>query len=277
MRVHNWSKLFAGLFHDFHSRWIVSLSEALNTGLLPSSYYAMAEQVAGGPRPDILTLEQGVPETEFNDYSPENQPEMFEPALEEQSVTHEDGQLLTETKPLVRFTVKAEETLYTEKRNRVAIRHMSDDRIVAVIEIISPGNKQSPKSIEFFNEKVLSLLQLGKHFLMIDVLPPGKADPRGMHAALWESAFGETVGVTSEEPIGCVAYHAERDYDVVDLHVKRFFPTAYFERCSLVGPLPTMPLFLTDKMYVNVPLTDTYAAAFKGVPERWKKKLEAID
>ncbi|HEV3255720.1 MAG TPA: DUF4058 family protein, partial [Gemmataceae bacterium] len=47
MPVHDWTRVNAGAFHDFHSAWIIHLKEALNGGLLPEGYYAMAEQHAG--------------------------------------------------------------------------------------------------------------------------------------------------------------------------------------------------------------------------------------
>jgi hypothetical protein len=36
-----------------------------------------------------------------------------------------------------------------------------------------------------------------------------------------------------------------------------------------------MPLFLTEELYVNVPLEATYQAAYRGVPKRWRDVLEA--
>src|SRR5262249_41299321 len=57
MPIHDWTRVNAGTFHDFHHEWISTLKRALNGGLLPADYYAMAEQIAGGLHPDVLTLE----------------------------------------------------------------------------------------------------------------------------------------------------------------------------------------------------------------------------
>src|SRR5579872_1595945 len=57
MPIHDWTRVDAGVFHDFHVTWIGQLRNALNSGLLPSDYYALAEQMAGGVGPDVLTLE----------------------------------------------------------------------------------------------------------------------------------------------------------------------------------------------------------------------------
>jgi len=35
-----------------------------------------------------------------------------------------------------------------------------------------------------------------------------------------------------------------------------------------------MPLFLEPEIYINVPLEETYVAAYRGVPQRWKRVLE---
>src|SRR5882724_53578 len=57
MPVHDWARVDAGIFHHFHHRWISAVSDALNSGLLPPDYYALAEQIAGGLGPDVLTLQ----------------------------------------------------------------------------------------------------------------------------------------------------------------------------------------------------------------------------
>jgi hypothetical protein len=253
MPVHHWDRHFAGLFHDFHVSWISSLRHALNGGLLPKSYYALAEQVAGRPHPDVLTLEEVV----------EEDPLPSQPS-------HDDsGVALAVQPPALRYTVAAEEMIYARKKDRIAIRHVSDDRVVAFIEIISPGNKHSAREVESFCDKVSQFLEAGKHFLMIDVLPPGKHDPRGMHAAFWDYAYGETDGVTPEEPFGSAAYRV----DFMDNGSP--YPTGYFQPFGCHGPLPDMPLFLTPERYINVPLDSTYETAWRGVPDRWKKVLEA--
>src|SRR5271170_6915394 len=60
MPIHDWTRVEAGLFHDFHHAWVEELKRALNARVLPSDYYAMAEQYAAGFGPHLLTL--NVPE-----------------------------------------------------------------------------------------------------------------------------------------------------------------------------------------------------------------------
>src|SRR4051794_41948612 len=56
MPIHDWTRVDAGLFHAFHQRWISSLCDALNAGVLPPDYFALPEQSIRGPIPDVLTL-----------------------------------------------------------------------------------------------------------------------------------------------------------------------------------------------------------------------------
>src|SRR5205823_14185525 len=56
MLIHDWTRVDAGLFHDFHQDWTIELRRALNAGRLPPGYVALADQQTGGPIPDALTL-----------------------------------------------------------------------------------------------------------------------------------------------------------------------------------------------------------------------------
>src|SRR5262249_57519087 len=64
MPIHDWTRVGAGTFHDFHATWIVEIKRVLNRGILPPGYYAMAEQIAGSLGLDVLTLQATDPEDE---------------------------------------------------------------------------------------------------------------------------------------------------------------------------------------------------------------------
>src|SRR5262249_1011825 len=57
MPVHDWTRVNAGIFHDFHPARIEEINGALNRGIPPPDHYALAEQIAGGLGPDVLTLQ----------------------------------------------------------------------------------------------------------------------------------------------------------------------------------------------------------------------------
>ncbi|MBI3821509.1 MAG: hypothetical protein HY289_02390, partial [Planctomycetes bacterium] len=61
MPIHDWTRVDAGTFHFFHQRWISSLCDTLNTGGLPDGFFAMAEQIVGGPAPDVVALQATSP------------------------------------------------------------------------------------------------------------------------------------------------------------------------------------------------------------------------
>lgn len=56
MPVHDWTRVHAGIFHDFHCTWTTHIKEALNEGLLPNGYYALTEQSVPVVRPDVIAL-----------------------------------------------------------------------------------------------------------------------------------------------------------------------------------------------------------------------------
>ena len=51
-------RVLAQAFFTLHVVWIGQLQIALNGGLLPKNFYAMAEQDAGDIEPEVLTLQR---------------------------------------------------------------------------------------------------------------------------------------------------------------------------------------------------------------------------
>lgn len=243
MPIHNWTRVDAGVFHDFHLTWIGILKNSLNSGLLPPDYYALAEQVAGVIGPDVLTLQTPNPPGDGS------------------SADVEGAVAVAIAPPKVRHTIRPEIDEYVYKRRAVVIRHVSNHRLIALIEILSPGNKASRHALRSFLNKAESALAHGIHLLLIDLHPPGPRDPRGIHAALWERLFSEAVP-TPEKPLTLAAYAAGR------------VPTAYVEPIAVGDSLLDMPLFLTSEQYINVPLETTYLAAYEGVPRYYRTILE---
>lgn len=246
MPVHDWSRVGAGVFHDFHQGWVVAIRESLNGGALPPDYYALVEQSAGGPIPDVLALER----VRFD-----ADDRMIPPGRGQGTVA------VAEHPPQVshRVTVEAPDP-YVRKASRVAVYHASGDKVVAYIEIVSPGNKHSERAMNAFVLKVRRAMERGLHLLLVDLHHPTPRDPQGLHAKIWEDWYGDcpTPGATSERPYSLVAYCVDES------------PTAYYEPVGLLQVLPDMPVFLTPDDYVNVPLEATYLAAWRGVPERWR-------
>jgi hypothetical protein len=56
MPIHDWTRVDAGSFHDFHHLWNTAIRHVLNQRLRPAQYYALAAQHGAGFEPDVLTL-----------------------------------------------------------------------------------------------------------------------------------------------------------------------------------------------------------------------------
>lgn len=248
MPIHDWTRVRAGIFHDFHHEWITTIKHVLNAGVLPAGYYAMAEQIAGGFSPDVLALESAHrrPSRARGDDSG-------------------GGLALATAPPKVRFTATAEIDEQARRRSRAAIRPVSDDHVVAMLEIVSPGNKSTRHALRSFVEKALELFDSGIHLLVIDLFPPGSFDPQGMHAAIWSEIESDDFHLPPQQPLTLAAY------SIGD--VKR----AFIEPVAIGQVLPEMPLFLEAGRYVPVPLESSYLAAFNAVPIRWQEELVAPD
>ena len=244
MPVHDWTRVTAGIFHHFHQAWIFEISDRLNGGLLPKGYYSLAEQVAGDFGPDVLTLELG----QGDGSAPPG--------------ANDSGGVAT-SPPRVRFTAQTEMDQYVLKQNSVVIRHTSGDKVVAFIEIVSPGNKASRLNLRTFVEKAGAILYRGYHLMVVDLQPPGPRDAQGIHGAIWEEIADASYRQPADKPLTLASYDAGPP------------KTAYVEPIAVHDPLPDMPLFLRPHAYINVPLEQTYLAAFQHVPERWRSVLAA--
>jgi len=253
MPIHDWTRVDAGIFHHFHQAWILEIAQALNAGVLPQDYYALAEQIAGGLGPDVLTLESpggaGSRRKNHNGNAGEQREEG-------------DGGVILATKPpRVRYTAECESERYAQRRSRIAIRHASDDRVVAVLEIVSPGNKASQHALRSFVDKALEFLDAGIHLLIIDLFPPTPRDPQGIHAAIWSELEETDFRLPEDEPLTLVAYASGET------------KKAFIEPTAVGKELVEMPLFFEARRYVPVPLAPTYDQAFAAVPQRWQAEL----
>jgi hypothetical protein len=242
MPIHDWTRVRSGTFHFFHQHWIIALCDALNSGVLPPDYFAMAEQIAGGPIPDVLALEQ----------FPSNGTGHCESS---------SAVAVASVPPKTRFVREAEEELYARKADRIAVRH-HDGRIVAVIEIVSPGNKDSRNSLRSFVDKAVEMIRQGIHLLVIDLFPPSKRDPHGIHKAIWDEIRDEDFDLPPDKSLMLAAYSSGT--------IKR----AYVEPVAVGDALPDMPLFLDPGNYVPCPLEATYQTSWRVFPSVLKRQLE---
>jgi len=230
MPMHDWSHIKSGTYHNFHLLWLAAISNRLNAGVLPDGWFAMAEQRIGGPEADVLTL--SVPDAEPS-----------------------EGPVGTLAPPRATLIERAEKVHYARKTNRIAIHH-NLGTVVAVLELVSPGNKDTKSSLRSFARKSATLLRKNVHLSVIDPFPPGRHDPHGIHRAIWDNVTLDSVSEQpADKPLTLVAYQAGE------------VPTAYVEPFAVGTALPDLPLFLDEEFYVMVPLEETYQATWGALPK----------
>jgi hypothetical protein len=246
MPVHDWTRVEAGIFHGFHLTWLGEISKALNGGLLPEGFYALPEQHAGRTIADVLTLHAS--------------PATLE-ALSPFSTT--GGTAVAEARPRVRLRESIEAGPRALRRS-LAIRHVSGHRLIALLQILSPANKDRPQSVDDFVAKAVDALDAGIHLVLADLFPPGPCDPQGIHGAVRHrlAQVDESYDVPAGEPLTLASYVAAARVDI------------YLEQLSVGAVLPEMPLFLNPERYVLLPLESTYQAAYQGMPSFWRGVLE---
>ena len=155
MPIHDWTRFDPGIFHDFHHAWVEEIKPALNRGPLPADYYALAQLIASHLGPDVLTLRK-----------PSQAPP---PAPSGGAIA------LAADPPKVRFHSKAESEIYAAKAKSVVIMHRSKHQVIALVEIVSPGNKASERDLKAFVQKARDALAAGVHLLIVDLFPPTRA------------------------------------------------------------------------------------------------------
>ena len=129
------------------------------------------------------------------------------------------------------------------------------------LEAVSPGNKSARFALAARRGPAQACFR-GYHLLIVDLFPPTLRDPQGIHGAIWAEFGIRLLHAAAGRAVTLVAYSAGP--------VKR----TYVETTAVGRELIEMPLFLEPEIYINVPIEETYTAAYRGVPQRWKRVLE---
>jgi hypothetical protein len=241
MPIHDWTRVDAGLFHHFHQDWTIEVCRTLNGGLLPPGFTALTDQQTGGRIPDVLTLH-------------------WEPHTSGRRESSR-GLAIATAPPRARFVDELEEDTYARRANRIRIQHRHG-QLVAVIEIVSPGNKNSRNALRAFVRKAADLIGQGIHLLEIDLFPPSDRDPQGIHKAIWDEMAERPFELPADKPLTVAAYRAA------------LTKTAYVEPVAVGDDLPALPIFLMEDDYIPAPLEETYRASWAAFPADFKELLE---
>lgn len=219
-------------WESFHARWAVAVADALND-TLPARFFAET-QVHLGERveADVVEFEQ---HTEIGNGLANGSP----------------GGLATATyappQPLLTFPGPTEDDVTVEVRDRDR-----DSRVAAVVELLSPGNKDRDNARRGFAAKAAAYLRLGAGLLVLDVITNRSGNAHNDLMAVLnlpdEFLLLNTTGLTATayRPVTGVS---SRTVDV------------WFESLAVGRLLPVMPLAVRGFGFVPIDLEATYTEA----------------
>ncbi|MBI4605693.1 MAG: DUF4058 domain-containing protein [Planctomycetes bacterium] len=243
MPIHDWTKTYAGAFHHFHMTWLVEIARSLNSGLLPPGYYALGEQVIGGAVPNVLTLDA-------------------RRAVEPPSGVHDEIEVKPGDLPSATMTAVSERPQVRPPARVIAVRHVSGQRLVAMVEIVSSENKTDSTDLGAFVDKTVGALSKGIHVVLIDLHPPGALDPQGVHNLVWMRLGEPPMPLPPGRPLQVVSYRSAGSI------------ACFVEPRAVGESLPDAPLFLSPARHVSLPLEATYEAASAALPRQVWEPVE---
>jgi hypothetical protein len=218
-------------WESFHSSWATKLADALTERWLPPDYIA-EEHVHRGPSVeiDVGTFEQ-----------------------ERLAMGAANGAVATVgAKAWAPSTADA--VLPSVFPDTFEVRVLSTDtgpKLVAAIELISPGNKDRPAERRAFATKCASYLYQGISVIIVDIVTNRRAN---LHNEILRVMEAADTWPTPEPSLYAVAYRPLRRGNADEIDVWRL-PLA------LGDALPTLPLGLRADLVIAVDFEETYAEA----------------
>ena len=135
--------------------------------------------------------------------------------------------------------------------------------MVAIIKVVSAGNKDSKNAIESLTKKAVKFLTHGVNLIVIDLFPFTSRDPDGIDHLIWEELKDEPFETRPPNKLLTVA-----SYDASDEL------TAYVNPVEVGDQLPVAPLFLGQRRYVNIPLEATCMASWADTSRLIRDRVE---
>ncbi len=147
MPLHDWSRVDAGVFHDFHLAWVCELRRALNTAVEREANYALIEEHRDRDLHDVVA----------RCHAPD-------PVL---PIAPERG----------------EAAHYAFRKRTLTVRDDQSHQATALVQIVTPGDKWSASSMLAFNERTSAAWNRGLQLLVLDILPATPGVGIGIHSA----------------------------------------------------------------------------------------------
>jgi hypothetical protein len=219
-------------WESFHSSWATRIADALTERWLPPGYIA-EEHVHLGPsiEIDVATFAQ-----------------------EASAARIEDGGVAT-VGSKVWSPPAADAVIPAVFPETFEVRILSTEtgpRLVAAIELVSPGNKDRSDKRRAFATKVASYLAQGISVILVDIVTSRRANLHNEVLRVMEAA--DALQMPAETSLYAVAYRPLRrsERDEIDL---------WRSPLEVGGPLPTLPLGLRADVVIPVDFEATYAEA----------------
>ena len=131
-----------------------------------------------------------------------------------------------------------------------------EEELVAAIELVSPSNKDRPATRRLFVSKCAGLLQAGVSVVIIDVVTDRGAN---LYAELLESV-GRSDPAVSDPPQGVYAaacrVRPAKQGEALE---------AWYHPLAVGGPLPTLPVWLSDRLAVPLELEPVYEETLRAL------------
>ena len=148
-------------------------------------------------------------------------------------------------------TLTVEADLAEQDQYEVLVYDVARGRqLVAAIEIVSPSNKDRPEARKVFVGKVASLLQQGVCVSIVDLVSVRQANLYADLLSLLDRNDPKIAPVPP--PLYAVTLRSRKRPKRPTLLDAWFFPM------SIGQPLPTLPIWLTSELRVELPLETSY-------------------
>lgn len=217
-RTHPW--------RSFHGAWAATIARLLNQGLLPAGYYAVPLVDREGPiEIDVATL--------------------CDPAGAAPSGAAPAPQPWTPPAPGLAVAVEL------PPGDAVEVHVFADDgdpRLAAAIELVSPRNKDRPRTRQAFAVKCVGYLQQGSSVVVVDTVTTRRADLNAGILAL----LGVDHVAPTPSSLAAVSYRATQLGD--DSQELQVWPAPL----ALASLLPTLPLWIAADFSVPLDLEVSY-------------------
>jgi hypothetical protein len=220
-------------WESFHSSWATRIADALTEQWLPPNYIA-EEHVHMGPSVeiDVGTFERDSPPAQEGDGA---------------GVATRSPRVWTAPAPAAVVPAAFPDTFEVRILSRDA-----GPRLVAAIELVSPGNKDRAPERRAFATKCASYLCQGISLVVIDIVTHRRANLHNEILRVMEAA--EDLHLPADVSLYATAYQPLREGAKDEICV-------WHSRLALGQTLPTLPLALRADLVVPVEFEATYAEA----------------